>query len=273
YIKTHPNAGQIEIQKNTKIKIQYLFNNIKEAYKLANIKYPREENLILRNRDNKERIQEIFTLVKKYPETTAQDIINKLHINPFKLFKSLEELYKLAKIFPISGAHKRTLKKQKIIIEYIKNNPLATQREINKNCKTKVQEIFDRGIFGAYKGAKIGFPFERLKFHGSALKEVKQRARDFEDEIARRLTCYGNVQRLVKTQRGIADIILERNNKKIIIEIKDYLNKEISKHEIKQLNKYLEDCNINLGLLICHNKPKKDKFLMGKNELIILNDL
>lgn len=38
-----------------------------------------------------------------------------------------------------------------------------------------------------------------------------------------------------------------------------------------QLNKYLEDCGCNLGFLICHNKPKKDKFLIGKNEIFILD--
>ena len=171
---------------------------------------------------------------------------------------------------PISGTKKIGLKKKKVIVAYIKNNPLATQREINKACKTRIQGLFEHGIFGAYKEAQIEFPFERLKFHGTAIKEVKQRAKDFEEEIAQKLSCYGKVNRLVKTKRGVADIILERNNKKIIIEVKDYLNKEVSKHEIKQLKKYLEDCKCNLGFLICHTKPKKDKFLTDENKIFIL---
>lgn len=40
--------------------------------------------------------------------------------------------------------------------------------------------------------------------------------------------------------------------------------------QIKQLNRYLEDCQCNLGFLICHKKPKKDKFLINKNKIFIL---
>jgi len=78
------------------------------------------------------------------------------------------------------------------------------------------------------------------------------------------------VNRLVKTKRGFADIIFERKGKKAIVEVKDYQNKDISISQVKQLNKYLEDCNCKIGFLICHNKPKKDKFLIGKNKLFIL---
>ncbi len=104
------------------------------------------------------------------------------------------------------------------------------------------------------------------------MNKIKQRAKEFEQDIARKLSCYGGISRLVKTKRGVADIILERNNKKVVIEVKDYLNKEVSKHEIKQLNRYLEDCGCNLGFLICHAKPLKDKFLIGQNRLFILED-
>lgn len=58
-------------------------------------------------------------------------------------------------------------------------------------------------------------------------------------------------------------------NKKAIVEIKDYQNKDVSISQIIQLNKYLEDCGCNLGFLICHKKPKKDKFLIGKNTIHI----
>lgn len=42
--------------------------------------------------------------------------------------------------------------------------------------------------------------------------------------------------------------------------------------DIMQLNKYLEDTGINQGILICHKKPKKDRFLIGKNQIIILEE-
>jgi len=272
YIKKHPTAGGQDIKRDTKINFQILFKDISTAFRAANIFYPREEKVRLRKRSKKEKVSEVIKLVKKNPETTFEEIADKLRINPYKMFKNFNEIYKIAGMNMISGTHKRALKKKIAVIKFIKNNPLATQREININCKTRIQRMFERGIFGAYKEAGVEFPFERLKLHGSAINEIKQRAKDFEEEIARKLSCYGNVNRLVKTKRGVADIILERNNKKVIIEVKDYLSKEISSHEIKQLNKYLEDCNYNLGLLICHEKPKKDSFLIDENRLIILDE-
>jgi Holliday junction resolvase len=184
----------------------------------------------------------------------------------------MKEIYKIAGINYINRTNKRTARKRKIIIKYIKNNPLATQREINKNCKTRVQGLFNQGIFGAYEASGIKFPFQRLRIHGCANKETKKRAKIFEGEIAKKLSCFGLVDKLIKLKRGVADIILERKGKKAIIEVKDYWNKEISKSEIEQLNKYLEDSKSNLGFLVCHIKPKKDRFLIGENELIVLTE-
>ena len=90
------------------------------------------------------------------------------------------------------------------------------------------------------------------------------RAKDFESEVTLKLSNYGNVSRLVKIKKGFADIIFERNSKKAIIEVKNYFAHEISTSQIKQLNKYLEDCNCNIGFLICRRKPSKDsKCVMG----------
>ena len=75
---------------------------------------------------------------------------------------------------------------------------------------------------------------------------------------------------LVKTKRGIADIVLERKDQKVVIELKNYKCHEISISQVKQLNKYLEDIGSNIGLLICLKKPKKDTFLMGENKIFIL---
>jgi len=82
----------------------------------------------------------------------------------------------------------------------------------------------------------------------------------------------GKVNILIKTKRGIVDIIFERKNKKAIIEIKDYKSKDISISQINQLNKYLEDCNCNLGFLICHERPKKDSFIIGRNKIFIIDN-
>jgi hypothetical protein len=273
YIRKHPKAGGQDIQKDTKINIKNAFNNIKEAFEAAGVPYPRDKFLNLRNRSKEERKRAIIEFLEKNPNSTLQEIMKKLNISLYKLFKGFSEIYELAGIKKIERTKKRGIRKRIRIIEFIKKNPVATQREINKNCKTRIQSLFKEGIFGAYKEAGIDFPYERLKLHGAAINEVKHRASNFEEEIARKLSCYGNVQRLVKTKTGKADIILEREGKKIIIEVKDYLNKEITLHEIKQLNRYLEDFNSNIGFLICHTKPKKDSFIIGKNRLIILNEL
>jgi len=267
FIKKNPKAGGQTISKQTKINISSVFKNIQEAYQLAKIEYPRNKSYKL---SANEKRKLLINEIKKNPEITIPELIKKTKAYPNKLFGKIENLYKQSGINKITGNEKRRRKVKKKIINYIQGNPLATQREINKNCKTHVQEIFKKGIYEAYKKAEIKYPFERTKLYGTSLKHIKQRAKDFEEEIAINLSGYGNVNRLVKTKRGIADIIFERKNKKIIIEIKDYQCKDISISQINQLNKYLEDCDCNNGVLICHKKPKKDTFLIDKNKIIIL---
>jgi len=268
FIKKNPKAGGHIIAKKTKINLNQVFENIKEAYKEAEIEYPRK----IDKRTKEEKKKLIIQTIKKNPLITTPELLKKLKVNPYKHFKNLKEIYKVAGIDKKYINGKVKIKKQKQIIEFIKRNPLSTQREINKLCKTHVQDLFKRGIFEAYEKAKIKFPFERLKLYGVGIKRIRKRAKDFETEIAIKLSGYGKVNKFIKTKRGVADIILERKNKKAIIEVKDYQNKDISKSQINQLNKYLEDYGCNFGILICHNKPKKDKFLIGKNRIIILNE-
>ena len=198
--------------------------------------------------------------------------MKKVRTNPYRFFKNVKELYEKAGVKKVSGNDKRKIKKRQEVILFLKSNPLATQREINTSCKTHVRDLFTNGIFGAYKEAGIKFPYERLKEYGASQKPIKQRAADFEGKIAAKLSGYGKVNRLVKTKRGFADIIFERGDKKAVIEVKDYEAKEISISEVKQLNKYLEDCNCNVGFLVCFKKPKKDNFLMGENRIFILEE-
>lgn len=271
YIKENPSAGFIKIRKDLRMNLSNAFKNIQEAYQYAGIDYPRERIIELNQRSKSEKITQIINLVKKNPLITLSEIATKTRINPYKIFKNSKELYNKAEVDKISGHDKRKIKKRIEIIEFIKRNPFATQREINKSCKTHVQNTFNRGIFEAYERAGVNFPFERLKLYGIGLERIRNRAKTFEEEIAIILSGYGKVNRLVKTKRGFADVILERKDKKIIIEIKDYKDKEISISQVMQLNKYLEDSNSNLGFLICHNKPKKDRFLIDKNTIFILS--
>ena len=266
YIKKHPKVGGHTISKETKINVASAFKNIEYAYRAAGVDYPRK----IDPRKKEEKKKQIVNLVRENPLITIQEIIRKTNSQPYHFFKNIGEIYKKAGIKMVNGGDKRNLKKQREVIKFVKENTLTTQREINKGCKTKVQNLFKKGIFEAYEKAEVKFPFERLKLYGVGLKSIRERAKNFEDKIALKLSGYGKVNKLVKTKRGVADIILERKEEKIVFEVKDYKNKEISISQIKQLNKYLEDLNSRLGILICHKKPKKDKFLIGKNKIFVL---
>ncbi|MFA5019867.1 MAG: restriction endonuclease [Candidatus Pacearchaeota archaeon] len=267
YIKKHPGVGAHTIAKDTKINPSSIFNSIREAYVFAGITYPR----IRINKSKTEKKKQIMFLVKNNPLITAREIKELSGINLYKVFKNFNEVYKELEIKDICNKNKERIKKQNQVIEFIKNNPRATQREINRTCKTHVQELFNGGIFEAYKNAQILFPYERLKIYGIGIKSVREDSKRFEDEIALKLSGYGNVNRLVRIKKGVADIVFERKDKKAIVEVKNYLKKEVSFSQINQLNSYLNDFNCNLGLLICNVKPKKDKFIIGKNRIFVLD--
>lgn len=268
FIKENPMTNLLEIREKTKRNPTKLFNGIKKAFQFAGVEYPRIESY---GRTAEQKRKEIIRIVKENPNITFNELLSKANMkNFYHLFNNFEEVYKKVGIEKITGGQKIRSRKRRQVVEFIKINPSSTQREINKAIKTKVQIIFKRGIFEAYELACIPYPKERLNLHGTALNEIKYRAKAFEDDIASALSVFGIVRQSVKTKRGIADIILERKDKKIIIEIKDYQNKEISVSQVKQLNKYLEDINSDIGFLICHNKPKKHTFLIGKNQIFVL---
>ncbi len=267
YIKKYPGVGAQTITQVLKVNPSNHFKTMKQAYDVAGIDYPRK--YLLKSREQKR--NEIISLVKNNPLISAKEIKNITNINFYKIFKNFNEIYEYSDIKKINHRYKYGIKKKFEIIEYIKKNPYATQREININCKTHVQGLFKNGIFEAYQQAGVPFPYERLRIYGVGIEKLRDEARLFEEEIALKLSGYGKVNRLVKTKRGFADIILERKDKKVVIEVKNYKLKEISRAQINQLNRYLEDCNCGLGFLICHTKPKKDNFIIGKNRIFILN--
>ncbi|MEK6819087.1 MAG: hypothetical protein AABY10_04105 [Nanoarchaeota archaeon] len=272
YIRKNPLAGGHTIRKDTKINFRTLFKNTKELFDLAGVEYTREKRRKLLNRDPGDRKKEIVELIRKNPLISISDIAAHTRTHPYRVFKSISEIYKVAKVDFVGRSEKRRLKKAEKILNFIKKNPLATQREINRSCKTHVQTIFKKGIFEAYEKAGVEFPYQRINLHRSSIKSIGLRAKKFEEEIALKLSGYGKVNRLVKTGRGFADIVLERKDSKAVLEIKDYFAHEISVSQVKQLNKYLENSDCKLGFLICRKKPKKDIFLMGNNKIHILED-
>tara|TARA_Y100000310_G_C20697227_1_gene826557 strand:- start:3312 stop:4382 length:1071 start_codon:yes stop_codon:yes gene_type:complete len=272
YVRKNPRAGGQKISKDTKINFLRLFKSTKNLFLAAGILYPRDERRKLILRKDADRRAEIIKLVRENPLITITELMKETRISPYKIFDTFSEIYEAAGLDPIVKTGKWAEKKKNIVVDFIKENPTATQREININCNTHVQRIFAKGIFEAYEKAGVNYPFERLKLYGTARKEIKDRAEKFEQEVASKLSGFGNVNRLVKTKRGFADIILERKGKKYVVEVKDYQAKEISISQIKQLNKYLQDLECDTGILICRNKPRKDRFLMGENRIFILDD-
>lgn len=272
YIRRNPKAGGHVIRRDTKVNFLAVFKNTKEAYLAAGVKYEREHHRLLMKRPRSAKRQKIIKLLKQNPLISVDKIRKLVNAHPHSLFKNTKEMYHAAGIPFLSKGDKRRINKQKIVFEYIRNNPFATQREVNRFCRTKVQNLFLRGIFEAYEGAKIPFPFERLSSHGAAIPEIRNAAIKFEEDIARKLLGYGCVNRLVRTKSGRADIIFERKGRKVAIELKNYKVHEISFSQVKQLNKYLQDINSNLGFLICLKRPKKDTFLIGENKIFVLEE-
>lgn len=234
--------------------------------------YPRSRFRKLIARDRDFRKKQIIKALIDNPLKGIDEIGKEQHTHPYSIFKDSREIYSLAGLNFISRSQKRKLNKIKIIVDYIKKNNFATQREINRFCKTKVQDILDKGIFEAYELANVKFPFYRLNLHESAILSIKRESILFEKRIGNKLSSYGLVNRLVKTKRGVADLIFERKEKRAIIEIKNYKSHEVSLSDVKQVNKYLEDTGLHLGFIICLKKPKKDTFLIDKNRIYVLEE-
>ena len=260
YIHLKQKATVSEIQNQLKVNIHRLFGGIEEAFNEACIEYPRKKENIKK---------QIIGLLRKDPLITIEKLQKILKISFYKHFNDSREVYKLAKTPFISNRLKCKMKKQGTIIEYIKNHPNATQWEINKNCKTHVQEIFNDGIKGAFKKAELIYPLERLKIYGIARKKIKHRAYNFENKILNILKSIG-ARTHVRTKHGIADAVVQIDGNPCVIEIKDYKTKPISLSEIKQINKYLNDLKCKNGIIICSGNRSVDRVKFDSKEIIIV---
>jgi len=105
YIKSHPRAGGHTIRKETKINLLTLFKGIKEAYKKAGIEYPREESY---KKPVNEKKKEIIRIIKENPQTTINELMKEIRTNPYRFYKSIDEIYRAAGIKRLSGNSKRS---------------------------------------------------------------------------------------------------------------------------------------------------------------------
>jgi len=264
YIINNKEATVSEIQDKLKVNVHRTFGGIENAFKQANVQYP-----VRKSHDYETAKSLVVEALKNNPKISIEDIQRKLKISFYKHFRNSQEAYRKANISFISKSMKRRLKKQESIAEYIKAHPNATQWEINKKCKTHVQEIFDRGIREAFERAKVNYPIERLNVYGTTKKDVRSRALDFENRILDNLRSSG-AKTHVKTACGVADATIWINGNLYVIEVKDYRSKPISLTEIKQIGKYLNDLKCKNGIIICSGNRKIERIKFRTKDILIV---
>ena len=259
YIRKNKNkATTTSIKKDLRIDIPKVFGKISFAFKAAGVKYTPIERGV-------EKKKKIIDYIKQNPLASSEEIRINFKVGLFKMFKNMEEIYHLAGIDSI-GLKKRGLKKKELVIRYIKKNTKATQWEINKKCKTHVQEIFKGGIIEAYNLAKVKYPIERRLRYGFSNKKIKNRSLMFEKEIIQHLKKVGKVKSQFKTKSGYVDALLEISGKKYVVEIKDFRVKPINEKVVNQICRYMGDLGCNNGIIICNHKNKN---LIIRGEKII----
>ncbi len=210
----------------------------------------------------------IIETLKSNPLYSRGDLEEMFHVN-MSSFGGFENLCKIAGVeFLIF--QKRRLKKQRRVIDYIKRHPNATQWEINRECKTKVQNLFDDGIREAFVKSGVKYPERRRILYGASRLSIRKRAVAFQDRVVDFLKCFGDVDTQVRTRNGIADAVLHYRNDILPVEVKYYKSKPICKTELKQLLKYMEDLNCERGVIIS-NRSGKREFEFGKNKIAVIS--
>ena len=243
YIRRNPEVTVDNIECKFSVNVHRIFGGIKEAYDASGIKYPRpktERNVVRK---------QVIRLIRNDRLTTAEDIYRKTGVYVYKYFKNLADVYKIAGVEFLPNYLKRRIRKKNLVINYIKANPNATQWEINRDCNCHVQEMFERGIRGAYGIACVEYDKNRRKIYGTAVKSIRKRSADFENKISNLLKERGaDIQ--VKTKSGTADAVIGINKDVFVVEIKDYRTKPISDTDIKQIKRYLSDLNLKRGIIV-----------------------
>lgn len=171
YIINNPKATYRDIKRDTKIKVERVYVNMKEAYKDAGVKFPRT---LVRFPKEKRR-EMIINYIKKNPDTSIIDIRKNLKINPLFVFKSIKDAFKTAEVkYPIrekhgaliSGVKERARKFEKEIV-----NLLKRFGEVKYQVKTK------KGIADALvkiNGEKYVVEIKDYKVDNVGFTEAKQ---------------------------------------------------------------------------------------------------
>lgn len=262
FIRNNPKATVTDIQNELRVNLNRLFGNISNAYRESGLSYPRA-------RDYDKITRTIIQEIKENPLITVSELETKYNVNLYKIFRKNRSFSEIFKSISPNRHLKRGLRKRELIIDFIRKNPEATQWEINKKCKTKVQEIFDNGIREAFTLAKVDYPESQRLLYGIAKIPIRRRSMEFEKRISNLLKKLGNVDYQFKVPRGRIDAVWKINSESIPIEIKDYRTKPISKPEISQIKRYMKFLNSNLGLIVT-NRGNLREFNLNSNKVIIV---
>ncbi|MCX6774996.1 MAG: restriction endonuclease [DPANN group archaeon] len=241
-----------DITSITKINVARVFGSIRKAYAAAGVPYGKKPKDV--------KHQEIINHIKKNNLATINEINKAVNCSFYKYFISLKSACKIAGVRYYDRHTKRTERKRQEVLIYIRKRPEATQREVNSACKTKVQETFTSGIREAYEKAGVSYDITRRNIHGAALSQIKESAVTLEKNIAgilRENFGENSVFEQVKINDCRIDIVLELNDKKFVIEVKDYKHKPISWSEIKQIKRYLKALNAKTGVIVTTRKLNK----------------
>lgn len=92
YIRKNPKCTYKEIRRDTKIKVERIYQNLKAAYKDANVIL--SKNLTKRNID--EQKQDIISFIKSNPGCTTIDIRDEIGVNITRIFGSIVNAYREA---------------------------------------------------------------------------------------------------------------------------------------------------------------------------------
>jgi hypothetical protein len=94
FIRKNPRCTYMDIKRATKMKIERIYQNMKEAYTDAQV--PFSPSLIERNKE--EQKQDIIEFVRKNPNCTVSDIHREVGVNVIRLFGSIKRAFREAKI-------------------------------------------------------------------------------------------------------------------------------------------------------------------------------
>lgn len=225
----------------------------------------------MKYKNPEERKEIVRGYIQNNPGCTYLDIKRDTKIKTERLYPNLRDAYKDAGVRLSKNLTKRNKEEQKkAIIIFIKKNPTCTVSEVRDVLNVNIPRLFG-SIVNAYKAANVEY-VEKEVTSGVMSPEVVKRCNQFEKRIIKRLSCFGKVTPKVRNSNGIADCIFELNNKKYVVEIKDYRGKRnMTMYEVRQLIDYMKALNYWDGLLICPKEslPKRGSRNIYKENLKI----